>query len=119
MTMATGNSARVRSIMLAASIPVLALGGCGSSRDTQFAEQVAAAQVAAERAEAAQHAAEKAARIATSASASAGQTATVAEEEPGKLSSNQDPESPSFDNIFAIPTPPAAATKPQSAQAIN
>lgn len=118
MNLAIANTMRVRGLILAALVPILALGGCGSGRDTQFAEQVAAAQVAAERAEAAQHAAEKAARIATS--ASKGQTSTVAEEEPGKLASNQDPESPSFDNIFAIPTPAAApAARPQAAQANN
>lgn len=118
MNKATLTKPRVRAIVLGAFIPMLALGGCGSSRNTQFAEQVAAAQVAAERAEAAQHAAEKAARIATS--AGSGQSTPAPEEDPGKLSSNQDPESPGFDNIFAISTPAAApAARAQTAQAIN
>ena len=108
---------------LAAAL-LLLLGGCGSSRDTLLADQLAAAQAAATRAEVAQGKAEKAAKAAIRAGGAAAQQA-VAEEDPNQAADSQEPQSGGMDNVFAMPKiqPQQAqspqGSRPQSAQAIN
>ena len=91
-----GIVARTAVVLVAA----LLLSACGS-RDTDLAEQVAAAQEAARRAEAAQKAAEKAvARL-------AGQNAVVEEAEPEDPDAERIDETEEFDNTIVTPQAPA------------
>lgn len=65
---------RSRNLLLASLMQALFLTGCGSSQNGEIAEQVAAAQAAADRAEQAQRAAEEAAASAAAPPAPSGFT---------------------------------------------